>query len=205
MSSPSQGEKALLAKPDIQKYNFHHEYSIVLDHPISEVYPILAHGAKMEHVVRLSSLCVNFELLYADVVVPPDSAPLAISRVRTEPAFISSTGEGEGEKGLPRQYFRLNETIPLAFGLTHKKVAIVGAQTWDEDAKVALYESVTDQGIVVWKLRAFKEIEEDGRKKTRVVETIKGSCPVWLKLIVQKETAKSNKVHMQKYRTLFDV
>jgi len=184
MSSPSQGEKALLAKPDIQKYNFQHEYSIVLDHPISEVYPILAHGAKMEHVVRLSSLCVNFELLYADVVVPPDSAPLAISRVRTEPAFISST---------------------LAFGLTHKKVAIVGAQTWDEDAKVALYESVTDQGIVVWKLRAFKEIEEDGRKKTRVVETIKGSCPVWLKLIVQKETAKSNKVHMQKYRTLFDV
>jgi len=197
MLSPSEKDKALLATPDTAHYNFHHEYSVVLDRPVSEVYPILAHGDKMERVIRLSALCTDFELFDSDVVVSPDSAPLAESRVRTEPA------SSEGEGGLPRQYFRLQETIPLVFGLTHKKVEIVGAQTWDENAKVALYESVTDQGIMVWKLRSFKEIEEDGKKNTSVIETIKGSCPTWMKLIVQRETAKGHSAHMEKYDTLF--
>ena len=187
MLSPSEKDKALLATPDTAHYNFHHEYSVVLDRPVSEVYPILAHGDKMERVIRLSALCTYFELFDSDVVVSPDSAPLAESRVRTEPA------SSEGGGGLPRQYFRLQETIPLVFGLTHKKVEIVGAQTWDENAKVALYESVTDQGIMVWKLRTFKEIEDDGKKKTSVIETIKGSCPTWMKFIVQRETMKGHR------------
>jgi len=195
MPSPSEKVKAALATPYTAHYNFHHEYSVVLDRPVSEVYPILAHGDIMERVIRLSALCTDFELFDSDVVALPDSAPLTESRVRTEPA----SGEGGG---LPRQYFKLQETIPLIFGLTHKTVEIVGTQTRDDNAKVALYESVTDQGIMVWKLRAFKEIEEDG-KKTTVIETIKGSCPTWMKLIVQRETAKGHIAHMEKYHTLF--
>ena len=193
-SMPSRSEKqmALLATSNTADYNFHHDHSVVLDHPISEVFTILAHGDNIERVVRLSDLCTDFELLDSDMVVTPDSAPLAESRVRTEPASTLSSEEGKIE-GHPRQYFRFQETIPLVFGLTQKKVEIVGAQTWDTIAKVALYETVTDQGIVVWKLRALKEIEDDGSKKTTVIETIRGRCPTWMKPIVQMATVKGHR------------
>ena len=81
MSSRSEKYAALLATSTTTDYNFHHDYSVVLDHPISEVFPILAHGDNIEPVVRLSSLCTDFELFDSDVVVTPNSTPLAESRV----------------------------------------------------------------------------------------------------------------------------
>jgi len=185
MPPTSAKHKALLATAHPTSYNIHRAYSVVLDHPISNVCATLAHGHNMEHVVRLSDICTEFELFDSDIVVTPDSAPLAESRVRTEPA---SAVEG----GLPRQYFRFKETVPLVFGLAHTTVELVGTQTWDENAKVVLYETVADQGIVMRKLRAFKEIEEDGKKKTSVIETIQGSCPMWMKLIVQRAVETSH-------------
>lgn len=184
MTQPSEKDKSLLATPNTTNYNFHSDYSVVLDHAISTVYPVLAHGDQIERMARLSDFCTDFQLFNSDVVSTPDSAPLAESRLRTEPTSSA---------GLPRQFFRLQETIPLVFGLAKTKVEIVGAQTWDETAKMALYETVTDQGIVVWKLRQFKEIEEDGKKKTSVIETIKGKSPGWMQLIVQREAAKGHK------------
>lgn len=189
---PSEKEKALLVTPYASTHNFHSDYSVVLDHPLSTTFPVLAHGDQMERMVRLSELLTEFELFDADNVVSPGAAPLAESHLRTEPpsTFESVTAAGDG---LPRQYFRLQETVPLLFGLAKTKVEIVGTQTWDDNTKVALYESVTDQGIMVWKLRAFKEIEEDGTKKTSVIETIKGTCPGWMKIIVQRETIKAHR------------
>lgn len=95
---------------------------------------------------------------------------------------------------LSRQAFRLQETIPLFFGLIKRTVDIVGTVTWDDDTKVSLYESVTEgQGIEVWKLREFAEVEVDGKVMTRVTETIEGKCPGWLRFIVQNEVVKSHK------------
>jgi hypothetical protein len=58
----------------------------------------------------------------------------------------------------------------------------------DEEAKVALYESVTNQGIIVRKLRRMEEIPAANGEgpKSRVTETINGTCPGWIRLIVQK-------------------
>jgi len=194
MSSLSDKQKAFLQMHYPTNFNFHSDYSVVLDHPMSSVFPVLAHGDKAERMVRLSELCTDFQLFDTDFVIPPNSAPLTESRVRTEPP---SSG------GHPRQYFRLQETVPLFFGLTKTKVEIVGTQTWDETTKVSLYETVTDQGIMVWKSRLFKEIEDDGKKKTSIIETINGSCPGWMKLIVQSEVTKAHRAHMNKYQTLF--
>lgn len=186
MPSLSEQDQALLATPDTKNYNFHSDYSVILDHPIGTVFPVLSHGDQIERMVRLSDLCSDFQLFDKDTVETPESTPLAEAHVRTEPPSTS-------ELGFPRQFFRLQETVPLLFGLIKTKVEIVGAQTWDENAKVALYETVTNQGILVRKLRVFKEIEDDGIKKTSVSETINGTCPMWMKFIVQREATKGHR------------
>lgn len=188
MPTPSEKDKSLLQTPYSSEFNFHSDYSVVLDHPLSTVFPVLAHGDQLERVARLSDLCTDFELFENDMVALPESKPLIESRMRTQPA-----ADGEGEGRLPRQYFKLAETVPLLFGLEKTKVEIVGAQTWDPNAHVSLYETVTDQGIIVWKLRQFKEFEEGGKKNTSVSENIRGISPGWMKLIVQRETAKGHR------------
>ena len=87
----------------------------------------------------------------------------------------------------------LREDVPVLFGLITKKIEINGKQTWDPDAKVALYESVTEMGIEVWKLRKFEEIEENGARKTRVSEIIRGRAPALMRFIVQKETTRGHR------------
>ena len=191
MSEPSKKDQSLLSTPYPDHENFRSDYSVVLNHPLAHTFPVLAHGDQIEKVARLSDLCTDFELFESDKVSTPGTAPLAESRLRTEPPLTDIATSGPGV--LPRQYFRLQETVPLLFGLAHTKVEITGTQTWDDNTRVALYETVTDQGIFVWKLRVFKEIEEDGERKTSVIETIKGTCPGWMKPIVQRETAKGHK------------
>ncbi|KII85165.1 hypothetical protein PLICRDRAFT_116899 [Plicaturopsis crispa FD-325 SS-3] len=188
-------DASLLAKPASFKPNITSAHEVVIDRPMSTVFPMLAHGDTMEKSVRLSDLCTDFQLLKRDNVRLPGSDTLSKSHTRTLPA-------SEDGSGLPRQYFRLEETVPLIFGLT-RKVEITGTLTWDDDAKVSLYETSADQGILIWKLREFEEFEEGGMTKTKVRETIEGRCPTWLRLIVQKETSRSHRAHMDAYRTLF--
>lgn len=145
----------------------------------------------MERVVRLSDVCVAFELRDKDAVVLPTSddtpQPLEACRVRTLPS--APPGADGPSLALPRRAFMLREAVPVLFGLYTKTVEINGKQTWDADAKVALYESATDMGIQIWKRRRFEELTENGVVKTRVSETIRGRAPPWLKYIVQKETS----------------
>lgn len=63
----------------------------------------------------------------------------------------------------------------------------MACQTWDDNAKIALYESVTDQGIILRKLRTMEEIPagKDGVVKTKVTETIEGTCQPCVRFIVQ--------------------
>ncbi|KAL0067893.1 hypothetical protein AAF712_005061 [Marasmius tenuissimus] len=159
--------------------NFFHEYSVVLDHPISQVFPILGTAEGHERVCRLSGLCAQFDLLEKDLVAIPQSSSLARSTVRTLPA---ASGDDGDTRKLPRQFFTMTESVPILFGLHHSQVHLSGTFTWDEEKKITLYETHADTGIDVWKLREFTEVEGG---KTR------------------KETVKGHSAHMESYHTLF--
>lgn len=176
------------------KPNFSSTYSIVLNHPIEEVFSVIGTSEGAERVTRLSGLCSSFELVERDAVPIPDDTPLSQVHLRTVSGLIptdapSNTPE-RPPRTLPRQHFTLVETVPMLFGLIKKDVHLTGTLTWDYDAKLALYESCSDSGIFVWKLRTFEEAEGG---KTRVTEKIEGVCPGWLRAIVQQATTKSHR------------
>lgn len=166
------------------------DHTVVLAHPVSVTFPRLGCGDTMEASVRLSDLVSRFDLIKSDMVAIPSTLDLSKASVRT---LAASANAGEGERLLPRQFFHLEERIPMMFGLIKQTVRINGTLTWDEDAKVALYESLEEsQGILIWKLREFEEFEEDGVMKTRLKESIQGYAPKLLVGIVEKKTRESH-------------
>ncbi|KAJ3830054.1 hypothetical protein F5880DRAFT_1469228, partial [Lentinula raphanica] len=176
--------------------NFSCSHSITLPHPISKVFPILGTVHGHERVCRLSKLCTHFELLDSDTVSIPAGAALAESHVRTLPSSEEMPGTGfdsvtatRTTRTLARQSFTMTETIPLFMGLLKNDVVLRGTLTWDEDARVALYESESSGGVQVWKVRLFEEVDEDS---TRVSERIEGLCPRWMRWIVQREADKGH-------------
>ncbi|KAI5892911.1 uncharacterized protein SCHCODRAFT_02501785 [Schizophyllum commune H4-8] len=190
--------------------NFFSEYSVVIDRPRDEVFNIIGTAAGAERVTRLSDMCTRFEMLKQDEVSLASGEALKDSAMRTQAAV----GKGEGianasdesasqadpARHLPRQHFSMTETIPLLFGIIKHDVLIVGTLTWDTSACVALYESEADQGVLVWKLRTFEEVEGGS---TRVNERIEGKCSALLRPIVQRETTRGHQAHMNAYQMLF--
>lgn len=159
--------------------NFTATHTVVLDHPIDKVFAIIGTSEGHERVCRLSSLCTAFELLKNDTVALPGDAVLSESHVRQVDL---------SEGGLPRQYFKMTETVSTFMIKTN--VHLEGTLTWDEKRKEALYESIAPaNGITVWKLRQFEDLEGN---KTRVIETIQGHCPALLRRIVEGQTRKGH-------------
>lgn len=173
----------VLATPYDAPYNFCNTHSVILDHPLSTVFPVLAHGDNIERLVRSFGLCTDFELYDADTVQTPSDAPLIESQVRTLTTSPS---------GFRRQFFRMEETIPLLFGLFYHSVNVFACQTWDEASKTSLYESVTQQGIIIWKLRTMEEIEVDGAMKCRVTEDMRGFSPWMMKMLVERMAVRTH-------------
>lgn len=172
--------------------NFFSNHSVVIDRPIDTVFPIIATSEGHERVTRLSGLCSGFELLQADSLPISPATSLADAHARDLPASgsaVEDAGDVSDVRHLPRQYFTLTETIPILFGLIKISVHLSGTLTWDEQEKLALYESSSDSGIAVWKLRRFEEVEGG---KTKVNEEIRGNSPWWLKGFVQHATTKSH-------------
>ncbi|KAJ3714066.1 hypothetical protein C8R42DRAFT_592050 [Lentinula raphanica] len=188
--------------------NFSCSHTITLPHPISQVFPILGTAHGHERVCRLSKLCTDFELGESDAVSIPAGAALAESHVRTLPSSEEMPDTGSDSVAatrttrtrLARQSFTMTENIPLFLGLLKTDVVLRGTLTWDEDARVALYESESSGGVRVWKVRLFEEVDEDS---TRVSERIEGLCPRWMRWIVQREAEKGHIAHMNEYHTLF--
>lgn len=176
---------ALIATPYFDQANFVTENSIILNHPIDEVFPILADGARMEKVVRLSSLCTHFKMLHSDSVEHP-AQPFNESRTRFRTAPTAS-------KGLPRQFFSLSETVPLVpYGWADIQIEIAGTQTWDVESKSVLYEVVTNRGITIWKLRTMEDVSSGDGPMTRVYERIEGRCAPLMNYLVQYMGGYSN-------------
>ncbi|KAL1666861.1 hypothetical protein GGF50DRAFT_87134 [Schizophyllum commune] len=185
--------------------NFFSEYSVVIDRPRDEVFNMIGTAVGAERVTRLSDMCTRFQMLKQDEVSLASGDALKDSAMRTQAAVVSREGIANEEpantaRHLPRQHFSMTETISLLFNLIKHDVLIVGTLTWDTSARVALYESEADQGVLVWKLRTFEEVEGG---KTRVNERIEGKCSALLRPIVQRETTRGHQAHMNAYHTLF--
>ncbi|KAJ3732520.1 hypothetical protein DFJ43DRAFT_1131777 [Lentinula guzmanii] len=173
--------------------NFSCSHSVVLSHPISQVFTSIGTAQGHERVCRLSKLCTHFEMLNSDTVSLHAKAAL-FETGRDAKQFREHTYAS-------RQAFTMTETVPLLFGLFKNDVVLKGTLTWDETAKVALYETESTNGVQVWKIRTFEEVDAD---TTRVSERIEGICPRWLRAIVQREASKGHFAHMNQYHTLFD-
>jgi hypothetical protein len=162
--------------------NFFSSYSVVLDFPIAQVFSIIGTSKGHERVTRLTELCTACALEQADAVPIPKSLSLSDITVRT---LLNNQDLEPPVRKLPRQFWTLTETVPLIFGLAHTDVHIAGTLTWDDEAKLSLYESMAEFGVSVWKLRVFEAVDA---RTTRVTENIRGKCPFWLKGIVQRQT-----------------
>ncbi|CAL1712110.1 unnamed protein product [Somion occarium] len=186
-------------KLDEAAYNFTSEYSVTINCPISEVFPILGHGDKMKEVVLLYDRCPEFKYLNTDSVPRPTWEPTPPANFAREAPSVPSDGV---QPTISRQFFTLYEEVHILPGVV-KRVEINGAQVWDVDAKIALYESTTALGVTVWKFKKFEEFEEDGKRRTRVSERILGKCSRWVRFIVQSETQRGHRAQMDRYHVLF--
>jgi hypothetical protein len=172
-----------------QDFNFTSENAVTLNHPLSVVFSKLAEPAGLSSTIGLSTLARDFTLLEQDSIALPSSTSLSHLRARTLPPATAPAESGH--RLLPRQAFKFREEVPIAGGLFKQSVHLAGTQAWDRDARVALYEALSEgQGITVWKLREFEELP-DGN--TRVKERIEGICPAWMRLLVQPLARKAHR------------
>ncbi|KAJ7270088.1 hypothetical protein B0H12DRAFT_824778 [Mycena haematopus] len=202
----------LLGQPASFTPNFTAEHSVVLPHSLGVVFDKLGSGETVEASVRLSDLCSTFRLTNNDHIrLPADHWSLAQVRCRGLPPVPSSSDSepvsSDVERTLPRQFFVLQEVVPLLFGLYKHTVTIAGCLTSDRERNAALYETSAAGGILIWKLRTFEELapsEDGGQARTKVHERIEGRAPVLLRSTVQKETRRAHTHHMEQYHTLFN-
>ncbi|PPQ86085.1 hypothetical protein CVT25_003150 [Psilocybe cyanescens] len=211
--------------------NFFSEYSVLLPASLKDAYTTLGTSEGHERVCRLFKGCTAVELLDKDEVelpIPeyPDGKLLVDIAVRTANAGDGEAkGKGKDANIVTRQHFTMVETIPLLFGLFNSKVMLKGTMSWDDAALsslskptesqeseapsseenltlYALYETIGNAGIMVWKLRIFTR-DGSNPSKTKVTERVEGWAPAWLRPIVQSETTKGHRAHMDLYHTLF--
>ncbi|KAK0204974.1 hypothetical protein DFS33DRAFT_719605 [Desarmillaria ectypa] len=190
------------------KPNIFSKHTIVLDHPVSKVFPILGTAKNQEKITRAcsSSLPITaFKLLNKDVVAVPRNTPLSeIRDARDLPAAQEFESESKGARQLLRQSFVFTETQHLFCRSLSWNVRIEATLVWDEEAMTTLYESrVTGRDDTrIWKLREMEEIE--GGTKTRATETLEGVCPGWSRKMVQKKTRRAHVNQMELFHTFFD-
>ncbi|KAJ7070643.1 hypothetical protein C8F01DRAFT_387550 [Mycena amicta] len=174
------------------KPNFHHDYSVTIDQPLSAVFPVLGTKDGLEKVILLSNLASNFSSGVLDSVNVDGN--LEDASVRT----LAAAPAGEG---FARQGFTYTETIKLIPGLSFTNIAVnlVGTFTSDPARNVALYETTSDSSVTVRKTRIFTETNG----QTTVAEHIDGQCPILEQPIVQLTAASAHKQQMDLYASLF--
>ncbi|KAJ7497630.1 hypothetical protein FB451DRAFT_1550452 [Mycena latifolia] len=178
------------------KPNFDSEFNVTIQKPLSTVFPILGTNEGLGPHILLSSLASDFVALTQDNVTV--SGNLEDAFVRTAPAVAAGAGT------FPRQNFKYKETIKIIPGLSFLDVVVnlQGTFTWDEDKNLALYETSSDKGVVVRKIRRFEEV--DGGAATQVSEVINGQCPLLLQPVTQKTARDAHQEQMNLYHTLFE-
>lgn len=189
--------QSLLACPAAFQHNFTSEHEILLPFALDKVWEILGRGDMLKEQATLSDLCRHFSLLHSDTVsLQPGDALLQDAACRDMPSS-SSSASGDSQRILPRQFFHLQEAVPiLPFGLYDHLVNIAGSLTSDEERHTALYESSASGNVVIWKLRTLEKVtaQEGGSvATTKVKEVIQGKCSGLLRRTVEKETRRAHK------------
>ncbi|KAJ6456729.1 hypothetical protein C8R45DRAFT_844759, partial [Mycena sanguinolenta] len=144
------------------KPNFDSVFSVVIQKPLSTVFPILGTSQGLGAHILLESIASDFQEGAADSV--------NISGNLEDAAAPAG-------QGFPRQHFSYIETIKIIPGLSFLDVVVHldGTYTWDEARKVTLYETSSDKSVVVRKIFRFEEI--NGGTATTVSEVLNGQCP----------------------------
>jgi hypothetical protein len=193
-------------------------HTVTLAHPISIVFITLSDAQQLERLQSLTPEAQQFLLKPSDSVqLPPGGlAPLFtphlppnannLPRPRTMDKFEAFEVESTGGRVVERTLFQFGGTVPLLFGLINSPLQVEGAQIVDPDARIVLFESgVAASGIKEVKVRTFEEVElGDGKKGTKVKETVWGTCPWLLSRFLRFLAPRVHKKHMELYHKLFD-
>jgi hypothetical protein len=162
-------------------WNSHH--TVILNHPLADVFEKLSSPAGTRAVLELSSLCQQSTILSTDLIVLPNDVPLTSAIPSSLPA-VAKSEPGSDERCLQRHAFTFTEHIPLLGGLYTSVVVVAGHQTADPSSRTIIYESQAESaGVTVWRVRDFEEMPGG---KTLVKETLEGTGPGWLKWYIQK-------------------
>ncbi|KAJ7334929.1 hypothetical protein DFH08DRAFT_879660 [Mycena albidolilacea] len=177
------------------KPNFDSVFSVVIQKPLSTVFPILGTNQGLGAHILLESIASDFEEGAADSVNVDGNL---------EDAFVRTAAAAPAGQGFPRQHFSYIETIKIIPGLSFLDVVVHldGTYTWDEARNITLYETSSDKSVVVRKVRRFEEI--DGGAATNVSEIINGQCPFLEQPITQSQARTAHQAQMNLYHTLFE-
>lgn len=142
---------------------------------------------------KVDHVRMNIPLSFADNNIP------SISELK--PHDISEPNDLADVSVLERHHFTVIERVPTLFGLFKQSVRVTAWQVCDYERRIAAYETVLEGALAVrtWKLREFEDVDiwshdditkekMQGRKGTRVKETLKVVCPWWLRSVVQKNS-----------------
>ncbi|KAJ7498058.1 hypothetical protein B0H11DRAFT_1998456 [Mycena galericulata] len=176
------------------KPNFDSVFSVVIQQPLSTVYPVLGTNQGLGPSILLESIASDFQAGALDSVIV--NGDLEDAFVRTDPAAPAG-------QGLPRQHFQYVETIKIIPGLSFLNVVVNlnGTFTSDQANNISLYETTSDKSVTVRKIRKFESV--DGGAATNVSEVINGQCPFLEQPITQSEARSAHQAQMNLYHTLF--
>ncbi|KAG2018199.1 hypothetical protein CC2G_007646 [Coprinopsis cinerea AmutBmut pab1-1] len=192
--------------------NFGFKHSVILPASLKDTFTFLGTDAAHVQVCKLSSLASLAELDEKDTVAIPTGKALSEISAMNLP---KASGTEQDVLLAHRRHFRLEETVPVLFGLVKSVVKLEGTLTWfdlketgEEDAGpvYALYETKNSEtGIRTWKIRKFEQVvdKDGGTPKTKLSEEVIGGAPFYLKYISQSMGQKAHFEHMESYRTLF--
>ncbi|KAJ6567011.1 hypothetical protein B0H19DRAFT_716775 [Mycena capillaripes] len=177
------------------KPNFDSVFSVVIQKPLSTVFPILGTNQGLGPHILLESIASDFQASALDSVNIGGNL---------EDAFARTLPAAPAGQGFPRQHFQYVETIKIIPGLSFLDVVVNlnGTFTWDEARNLSLYETSSDKSVVVRKIRRFEEV--DGGAATNVSEVINGQCPFLEQPITQSQARTAHQAQMNLYHTLFE-
>lgn len=132
------------------KPNFDSAFSVVIQKPLSTVFPILGTSQGLGAHILLESIASDFQEGAADSVNVDGNL---------EDAFVRTAAAAPAGQGFPRQHFSYVETIKIIPGLSFLDVVVHldGTYTWDEARNITLYETSSGQQLLShscgsWKL-----------------------------------------------------
>lgn len=192
--------------------SFTMSHTVTLPYPLSTVFPVLSERSHMERLQRLTPEAQQFTLLPTDHVqlplggLTPLITPKYPSYVKGLPRPREMETCASTDGAVERTWFEFGGMVPLMFGLIEKGLSVAGAQIVDVDAHIVLFESgVAASGIKEVKLRTFEEVDlEDGKKVTKVKETVWGTCPLLLSYLLKIVAPGVHRHHMEIYYKLFE-